>query len=77
MKEREAIIARHKEKADLLSKELEPEKVRPAFKPDKPTPFVKVNWLYSTEKPVVVVIIVLVKGATSRFVHLEKCSLNF
>ena len=45
MREREAIVARHKEKADLLSKELEPEKVRPALKPDKPAPVIKVNIL--------------------------------
>lgn len=36
MKEREGIVAKYKEKIDLLSKEFEPEKVRPALKPDKP-----------------------------------------
>ncbi|KAL9951246.1 hypothetical protein ACROYT_G043872 [Oculina patagonica] len=41
VKEREAIVARHKETSDLLSRELEPEKVRPALKPDKPAPLVK------------------------------------
>lgn len=44
LKEREAIMASHKEKADLLSTELEPEKVRPALKADKPAPLVKVSW---------------------------------
>lgn len=43
VKEREAIVARHKETSDLLSRELEPEKVRPGLKPDKPVPLVKVN----------------------------------
>ena len=36
-------MASHKEKADLLHTELEPEKARPAFKPDKPVPLVKVS----------------------------------
>ena len=43
LKERQTIVARHKEEADLLSRGLEPVKVRPAFKPDKPAPPVKVN----------------------------------
>ena len=42
IKEKESIVARHKEKIDLLGKEFEPEKVRPALKPDKPAPLVKV-----------------------------------
>jgi len=45
-KEKESIIARHKEKVDLLSEEFEPEKVRPAVKPDKPAPLVKVIICY-------------------------------
>lgn len=41
-RERERIVAEHKEKIDLLSKEFEPEAVRPAYKPDKLVPPVKV-----------------------------------
>ena len=44
VKERERIVARHKEKVDLLSKDFQPEKVRPAIKPDKPAPLVKVQF---------------------------------
>lgn len=43
LKERKSIMASHKENADLLHTELKPEKVRPAFKPDKPVPLVKVS----------------------------------
>lgn len=41
-RERERIVAKHKEEIDLLSREFEPEAVRPAYKPDKPVPPVKV-----------------------------------
>lgn len=41
LKEREAIVASHKEKGNLLCTELEPMEVRPALKPDKPAPLVK------------------------------------
>lgn len=46
MKERKAVMASHKENADLLHTQLEPEKVRPAFKPDKPVPLVKVSLVW-------------------------------
>lgn len=39
--EKESLVAKHKEKIILLSKEFEPETVRPAFKPDKAVPLVK------------------------------------
>ena len=42
LKERESIVAKHKEKIDLLSEQFEPEKVRPAYKPDKAAPLIKV-----------------------------------
>ena len=42
LKERESIVAKHKEKIDLLSEKFEPEKVRPAYKPDKAAPLIKV-----------------------------------
>ena len=45
--EKESLVAKHKEKIILLSKEFEPETVRPAFKPDKPVPLVKVIILVS------------------------------
>ena len=35
-------MAKHKEKIDLLSEKFEPEKVRPAYKPDKAAPLIKV-----------------------------------
>ena len=35
-------MARHKEKIDLLSENFQPEKVRPAYKPDKAAPLIKV-----------------------------------
>ncbi|CAH3165814.1 unnamed protein product [Porites lobata] len=41
LKERESIVAKHKEKIDLLSEKFEPEKVRPAYKPDKAAPLIK------------------------------------
>lgn len=40
-RERERIVAKHKEEIDLLSREFEPEAVRPAYKRDKPVPPVK------------------------------------
>lgn len=40
-KKRLEIVAKHKELADLLGEENEPEQVRPAVKPTKPTPSVK------------------------------------
>ena len=42
LKERESIVAKHKEKIDLLSEKFEPEKVRPAYKPEKAAPLIKV-----------------------------------
>lgn len=42
-KKRLEIVAKYKETADLLSDSNKPEKVRPAVKPTKPTPSVKVG----------------------------------